>query len=40
MRAAIALLGAVLCALNGAAAASSKTKLTPEKLEAAIGQKG
>ena len=40
MRPAVVLLGVLLYALQGAEAASSKTKLIPEKLEAAIGQKG
>jgi aminopeptidase Y len=40
MKQAITILTALLCALHGTAASKSKVKLTPDKLAAAIGQKG
>lgn len=40
MKSAIVILGAALCALQGAVAAERKEKLSPDRIEAAIGQKG
>ena len=40
MKSAIVILGAALCALQGAVAAERIEKLSPDKIEAAIGQKG
>ena len=40
MRSATFILGALLCTLQGALATDRKEKLSPERLEALIGQKG